>query len=177
MVNWSCCHWRNWLTMIMMKFSLCFRSCYGSSFFVTDRWCVLKGKSNHLWVWFELFSLVPGMLVEKWRFSNMPWVVYFIALIGFIRSCTSSDQLPPIIVVFFVLLIIKIFTGSFLAGLLYWGFVIVTAFVLGIVGQIIGVITLEGDALNVQTYGLLILSMIIVGWYGLKLMLTGKIGK
>lgn len=52
----------------------------------------------------------------------MSWVVYLIALIGFIRSCTSSDQLPPIIVVFFVLLIIKIFTGSFLAGLLYWGF-------------------------------------------------------
>lgn len=107
----------------------------------------------------------------------MSWLVYLIALIGFIRSCTSSDQLPPIIVVFFVLLIIKIFTGSFLAGLLYWGFVIVTAFVLAIVGQIIGVITLEGDALNVQTYGLLIVSMIIVGWYGLKLMLTGKIGK
>lgn len=107
----------------------------------------------------------------------MSWVVYLIALIGFIRSCTSSDQLPPIIVVFFVLLIIKIFTGSFLAGLLYRGFVIVTAFVLGIVGQIIGVITLEGDALNVQMHGLLILSMIIVGWYGLKLMLTGKIGK
>ncbi|WP_271294787.1 hypothetical protein [Weissella confusa] len=107
----------------------------------------------------------------------MSWVVYLIALIGFIRSCTSSDQLPPIIVVFFVLLVIKIFTGSFLAGLLYWGFVIVTAFVSGIVGQIIGVMTLEGDALNVQMYGLLILSMIIVGWYGLKLMLTGKIGK
>ncbi len=93
------------------------------------------------------------------------------------KSNQSLSVLPPIIVVFFVLLIIKIFTGSFLAGLLYWGFVIVTAFVLVIVGQIIGVITLEGNALNVQMYGLLILSMIIVGWYGLKLMLTGKIGK
>lgn len=107
----------------------------------------------------------------------MAWLVYIIALIGFIRSCTSSTQLIPVLVIFSVLLVIKLVSGSFIAGLLYWGFVVFVFFVLGFAGQIIGIVTFEGESPNLEEFGLLILSMIIVTWYGLKFLQTGKIGK